>query len=400
MGTSIRIARVAGINVFLHWTTILFFAWIAISDAAKSDSPIPFRGLLFVVTVFTSIVLHELGHALMARRFGIPTKDITLLPIGGLARLQKIPEDPRQELLIALAGPAVNGILVVVFAGLILIARGAAGLNVSLAESHWLNFVMWVNFGMGIFNLLPAFPMDGGRVLRALLATQIDYVRATEVAARIGQALAVLLAIVGFYLNSMLMLIAFFIYIGAQQEKVLAQVHSILRNVPVREAMRKHFSSLKADDPLPVVLEEAIASSQHDFPVVGSGQQLRGMVFHNDLLSALNQQPPFTTVAEIMQDRVEVVQAETMLDQVFERMNELNRSTMPVVLHGRIVGLVSLENIGEWMMLHSQKGGDVVATTPNLTNRIARRQVPHSPAAIEDGIREHRAEPMATTRVD
>lgn len=389
MGTSFRIARIAGINVFLHWTTILFFAWIAIADAAKSDSPIPFRGLLFVVTVFTSIVLHELGHALMARRFGISTKDITLLPIGGVARLQKIPEDPRQELLIALAGPAVNGVLVVVFASLILIGRGPSGLNVSLVESHWSTFALWVNFGMGLFNLLPAFPMDGGRVLRALLATRIDYVRATEVAARVGQVLAVMLAIIGFYVNSMLMLIAFFIYIGAQQEKVLAQVHSLLRNVPVREAMRKHFSSLKTDDPLPVVLEETIASSQHDFPVVGPDQQLRGMVFHNDLLSALNQQPPLMTVAEIMQDGVEVIQAETMLDQVFERMNELNRSTLPVVVRGRVVGLVSLENIGEWMMLHSQKSSDDDTTALNRTSRIIRRQIPCSSAAIEAGICEH-----------
>lgn len=353
MGTSLRIARVAGIDVFLHWTTILFFAWIAIADSARGDSPFPFRGLLFIVTTFTIIVLHELGHALMARRFGIPTKDITLLPIGGVARLQKIPEEPRQELLIALAGPAVNAALAIVIGSLILITRGVEGLSLTLVEAHWGSFVLWVNLGMGLFNLLPAFPMDGGRVLRALLATRIDYVRATEVAARIGQLLAVMLAILGFYTNGMLMLIALFIYIGAQQETVFAQVHSILSNVPAREAMRTHFMSLTPDSPLSKAFDEAIASSQHDFPVVGGDQTLCGMVYHADLLSALNHQPPFTTIADVMQHHCEVVQAEAMLEQVFERMNQLNRSTMPVVFRGHVIGLISLENIGEWMMLHS-----------------------------------------------
>src|SRR5688572_27812912 len=178
-----RVGRIAGIDLYVHPTFMLLLAWVAIvhylerqrwADAAG--------GLLFIVTLFGIIVLHELGHALTARRFGIRARDITLLPIGGVARLERMPEDPKQEFLVALAGPAVNVVLaIILFVTLVPISGIAALGNVALVGGQFLSKLIWVNVALALFNLLPAFPMDGGRVLRALLAMRMDYVKATHI---------------------------------------------------------------------------------------------------------------------------------------------------------------------------------------------------------------------------
>src|ERR1051326_3929441 len=191
MKWSWRIARIAGIDLYVHVTFLILAGWVAISHyLARQSAADAFTGVAFIFSLFGIVVLHELGHTLTARRFGIPTRDITLLPIGGVARLDRMPQDPKQELLVALAGPAVNVALAILFFCLI-----AMGGNLS----HWTNLpffgasflvnLMWANIILAGFNLLPAFPMDGGRVLRAVLATRIGYVRATRIAARVGQAM-------------------------------------------------------------------------------------------------------------------------------------------------------------------------------------------------------------------
>lgn len=197
MKWSWRIARVSGIDIYLHGTFLVLLAWVAVSHLIQGHGVTDaMAGLLFVSTLFGIVVLHELGHAITAQRFGIRTRDITLLPIGGVARLERMPEKPWQELLVALAGPAVN----VVLAGLLFLAlapiEGAAAVNdVALVGGRFLAKLVWVNVGLAVFNLLPAFPMDGGRALRAMLAMRMDYVQATQVAASIGQGLALLLGV-------------------------------------------------------------------------------------------------------------------------------------------------------------------------------------------------------------
>lgn len=354
MKWSWKIATVKGISIRLHWTMIAFLAWIGLANLADKGFSAALGSVGIVGLVFLFVVLHELGHALMAQRFGIGTRDITLLPIGGVARLQRIPEQPMHELWIALAGPAVNLVIVIVLAVTISLLRGFTALFVwPTTDAPILNFALMVNLIMALFNLLPAFPMDGGRVLRAILASRMGYVKATDIAASVGQCLAIVLGILGIFMNGLLIFIALFVYLGAQQEAIFAQTHSVLHGVSVQEAMRIHFVSLHPDDPLSSAVDEFIAGNQHDFPVVDLENRLCGMVYRNDLLKALNQEPALQTVGQIFQRDCGTVSADANLEHVFETMNEIDCSVLPVVNRERVIGLISLENIGEWMMIHS-----------------------------------------------
>jgi len=252
MKWSWRIARLAGIDVYVHSTFLILLAWVALSHYLESRSVAAMMaGLLFVLTLFGVIVLHELGHALTARRFGIRTRDITLLPIGGVARLERMPDDPRQELLVALAGPAVNVVIGAALFALLQLTSGLEPLGaLSITHGSFVERVMLVNVFLAAFNLLPAFPMDGGRALRAILAIRMEYARATYYAAVIGQALALVFGLIGFFTNPMLMFIALFVWIGASQESSAAQVKSALAGIPVTRAMITNFQTVRPSDTL------------------------------------------------------------------------------------------------------------------------------------------------------
>lgn len=354
MGSAFQIAMVNGIRIRVHWTLIAFLAWIAFGSFMHHGFEGASVSIAMVVMVFGFIVLHELGHAVMAQRFGVSTLDITLLPIGGVARIQKIPEDPRQELLIALAGPAVNVILAAIFALAICLTDGWRALFVIPSlKLPILNFALLINTSMAVFNLLPALPMDGGRVLRAVLATRMSYLRATEIAATVGQAFAIALGVLGIYGNGMLIFIALFVYFGAQQEAFVTKWHAALNHVGVREAMRSHFTTLTAGAPISSAIHDLIADGQHDFPVVDDQNRLCGILYRDDLLNAWSQNEKDEPVSKFMESVGKTVSCDDTLEKAFEAMNELDRSVLPVVRHDRIVGLISLENIGEWMLVHS-----------------------------------------------
>lgn len=354
MKWSWRPGKIAGIGIHVHWTFILLIVWILISHFVQGDSlAMAFEGVAFILAIFGCVVLHELGHALMARRFGIQTRDITLLPIGGVARLERMPENPTEELLVAVAGPAVN----VVIAGALFVAvtflEGLGGLSdVGLVGGGFLVKLMYVNLALVVFNLLPAFPMDGGRVLRALLAQRMDYVRATQIAANVGQFMAIAFGILGFFANWFLLFIALFVYLGAQQEAHMVQVRWLLRGVPVREAMLTRFRSLSQHDPLPSAVHELLAGEQQDFPVL-DGEQVVGMLTRADLLSGLSEGPQGQRIGDIMRRDCGAVEDGAMLEETFERMRGAGCPAVPVVRQGRLVGLVTLANVGEWMMIHS-----------------------------------------------
>jgi len=224
MSWSIRLGSLFGIPVYLHWTFLLLLGFVALAQGFAAGSlAAAVGGLVFVTAIFGCVVLHEFGHALAARRFGIGTRDVTLLPIGGVARLERMPRDPRQELWVALAGPAVN----VAIAGLLgiwlALSGSAAAAGLSLSGGALTGRLLAVNLALVLFNLLPAFPMDGGRVLRALLARRTSYVEATATAARIGQGMAVVFGIVGLFWNPMLVVIALFVWSGAGQEAAMVR---------------------------------------------------------------------------------------------------------------------------------------------------------------------------------
>jgi stage IV sporulation protein FB len=230
MRWSLKVLRVAGIDVRMHFTFLLFLAWIGYAHYQEGGAPAAVQGVLFISLLFGCVLLHEFGHAIAARAFGIHTPDITLLPIGGVARLERMPDKPWQELVVAAAGPAVN----VVIALVLLLGLGISGSLFDLGQMlHHPQVSVAVklasfNIVMMLFNLLPAFPMDGGRVLRALLAMVTNYVRATQVATRLGQVMALGLGAWGLFSNNpLLIFIAFFVYLGAAQEAALVQMREI-----------------------------------------------------------------------------------------------------------------------------------------------------------------------------
>jgi Zn-dependent protease/predicted transcriptional regulator len=350
MRWSFPIGRIAGIRVELHVTFLLFVVWMAISQGVASGTPgRALSAVALLLLVFACVLLHELGHALAARRYGIRTRDIILLPIGGIARLERMPEKPAQELVVAIAGPAVNAAiaaaLVAVFA-LLGVTPAAVDLQGGMLDS-----LLTVNLAMIAFNMLPAFPMDGGRVLRALLAMRMPFARATRVASVVGQGVALLFGAAGLFAgNGMLMFIALFVFLAAGEERALVQTRASLSGVPVREAMLTDFRVLEATDPLQRAVDHLIAGSQQDFPVLEGGVPA-GILGRNDLVLALQRGGPGMSVGEAMALHGESAEAGEPLESVLQRMRERGRTALPVLERGRLVGLVTLENIGDLLIV-------------------------------------------------
>jgi Zn-dependent protease/predicted transcriptional regulator len=358
MKWSLRIGSLAGIGIFIHWSFLLVVAWVVFIFMARGEGAAgTAAGLLFVFALFGCVVLHELGHALAARRYRIPTRDITLLPIGGVARLERMPEEPSQEFWVAIAGPAVNVVIAVVLAVLIAtmgefrpfteITWLGGGL-----EDFWLR-LMWFNLILVFFNLLPAFPMDGGRVLRSVLARKLEFVRATRVAASVGQGMAIFFGFLGLLsFNPFLILIAFFVFLGAQVESNSVQMTAFIRGLVVADAMMIDFRELREDDDLAVAVKELLAGSQQEFPVVTDGEVV-GLLDRRSLVEALAERGRSAKVSEVMRRDYPVVDENEPLDGIFHRMLQEGLSTLPVVREGIVIGLLTTENVGELVMINS-----------------------------------------------
>lgn len=360
MSWSWDLGSIAGIRLRMHWTFLLLIVFIIYMHLSQGDTLAGAAvGVLLVLAIFACIVLHELGHALAARRYGVPTRDITLLPIGGVARLQRMPEHPVQELVVAIAGPAVNVVIAIVLAALLLPMVGLLGVAGSLeglGVAPFLGKLLLVNLFLVVFNMLPAFPMDGGRVFRALLATQLDYVRATTIAAKVGQAMAILFVVAGLLIpNVFLVFIALFVYLGADAEARTVQTRALLGDLPVREAMITRYQTLSPHDTLGTAVDLLLAGSQQDFPVIDDGR-LHGILRREDLVQHLNASSREAKVEQAMQTGCPRVAPRDMLYAVMERLRESNCSTVPVVQDERLIGLITLENIGELMMVREAVG--------------------------------------------
>ncbi len=360
MKKSLKIGSVAGIGIFLHWTFLLLLAGIfAFYLFQGSTVASALAGVGIITAVFGCVVLHELGHALTARRFDVSTRNITLYPIGGIARLERIPSEPMKEFWIAIAGPAVNVVIAIFLAGLIVATGGSFAPQTMLDPgSNVLATIMWINVALVGFNLLPAFPMDGGRVLRALLATRNDYADATQTAASIGQGMAILFGLFGLItLNPILLFIALFVYVGAQQEAQQAMMRALTKGTPVRQAMMTRFQTLMPDNTLGDAVDELLAGSEHDFPVVDETGQVIGLLRRRTLIQALSDRSRDTPVREVASAECFTVDAGAMLDEALTRMQQANCSTVPVVRDDALVGLLTLENVGELMMVSSALEG-------------------------------------------
>jgi Zn-dependent protease/CBS domain-containing protein len=346
-----KLGEVAGIGIFVHATFVLLLVWVAVSQLSQgrgwSEAA---SGMLLILSVFGTVVLHELGHALTAKRFGARTRDITLLPIGGVARLERMPDKPSQELLVALAGPAVNIGIALLLLGAITLLGAPIGIeNLHVVGGPFITKLMWINVSLAIFNLLPAFPMDGGRVLRAALAMRMAPERATEVAARIGQAMAVVFGLVGLSSNPLLVLIAVFVWMGANAELSTAKLKALLGGLTVRQAMITDFRTLSPDDPVRRAVELTLSGFQQDFPVV-AGPEVVGVVTHQDVLRALAERGPEVRVSEIMRSGFATAAPTELADVAFTRLQGCGGRALIVLDDRRLVGLVTAENIGEMLL--------------------------------------------------
>jgi len=359
MKWSLKLGTYAGIGVYLHWTFGLLIGWIFVAHlGAGQNVTQALVGVGFVLTFFLCVVLHEFGHALTARRYGVRTRDITLLPIGGVARLERIPEKPVQEFWVALAGPAVNVVIAAaLFVVLLLLDRANQLLEVQWFKGRFLAQLMWVNLFIVGFNMLPAFPMDGGRVLRALLAMRMGRQRATVIAANIGQIMAILFGIAGFFFNPFLIFIAIFVYLGAQAEAAHTQTQSALEGLRVRDAMMSRFRTLSATDPLSTAVQELLLGSQQDFPVVEDGR-VAGILRRNDLMQALAHGRHGAYVGEAMCHECHPADESDALTGTMDTMRSNQCTSVPVLKDGRLVGLLTMENIAEFLMIN-----EALATT-------------------------------------
>jgi Zn-dependent protease len=357
MPWSWKLVRIAGIDVYVHATFVMVIAWIALIHWRESHNlAAVIEGVGFILALFACVVLHEFGHALTAARYGIRTRDITLLPIGGLARLERMPHVPIQELWVALAGPAVNVVIaIVLFAWLQASGAWEAVEGIGVTTGGFVERVMFANVFLVGFNLLPAFPMDGGRALRAVLATRIEYTRATQLAATVGQGMAILFGFIGLQGNPMLIFIALFVWIGAAQEASVVQMKSALAGIPLRRAMLTHFRTLTPASTLGDAVDLLLTGSQQDFPVVANGR-VAGMLTRSDLVKALPQRGRAAPVTESMRE-CPVAQASEMLETVLGRLQGRDCHTIPVLDNGALIGLVTMDNVGEFLMVHAAERG-------------------------------------------
>jgi Zn-dependent protease/CBS domain-containing protein len=349
-----KLGTFAGIDVFMHATFLLLIGWIGYSYWLQYGTLAKVaEGILFILALFLCVVLHEYGHALTARRYGIKTRDITLYPIGGVARLERLPEKPIEELWVALMGPAVNVLIAaILFVYLSLTGELPRLADLSVASGSFITRLLLVNITLVIFNLLPAFPMDGGRVLRALLAMRMDYVRATQVAASIGQGMAFLFGLFGLFNNPFLLFIAFFVWIGASQEASMVQMRDSISGIPVTQAMQTRFDVLSPSDRLDRVVKLILAGSQQDFPVVENGEFV-GVLTRDDFIRALSEQGRDAPIAQVIRRNIPSVDSHEMVERALMRLQESGAKTLPVMHGGRFVGLVTAENITEFLMIRS-----------------------------------------------
>ncbi|HET6467997.1 MAG TPA: site-2 protease family protein [Geminicoccaceae bacterium] len=372
MSWSIPIGTVKGTVIRIHLTFIIFLLWIGIAHYIYGGTAAAVEGVVFIVLLFLCVLLHEFGHVFAARRYGVQTPDVTLLPIGGVARLERIPEEPAQELVVALAGPAVN---VVIAAVLYLVLAGTVppeGLQVQNPGVDLFTRLAWVNIFLVVFNLIPAFPMDGGRVLRALLTYRMGYGRATQIAASIGQGVAFALGLLGLFGNPILIFIAIFVYMAATSESHAVQMREATRGMRVADAMITHFERLHAHSTVEDAVGCLIRTTQHEFPVVDADDRLLGVLTRDDMIKALRERGAEVPVVEVMRADIPVIERPQSLADALRLMQERALPAIGVVDgRQRLVGLVTAENIGEMMMIQAARpeGGAGGGLWPSLGAR-------------------------------
>jgi Zn-dependent protease/predicted transcriptional regulator len=350
MKGSLRVARILGIDIYVHVTFWLLVGWIVLSDVlAGSGYRAALDGILMMCILFVIVVLHELGHAMAARRFGIRTERITLLPIGGVASMERIPDDPVQELVVAIAGPAVNIALAIIVLAPLLIQSRLSDLG---DFGKLLPALFWINVFLAVFNMLPAFPMDGGRVLRAFLSLHLDRVRATQIAAALGKAFAVLFAIVGLFVNPFLILIGLFVWLGASAEAEDVTTNAALKGVRARHVMARGFQTMRIDETLADVARCAAVGFQTCFPVIDENR-VAGVIDDRSLALEIAKKGAEAPLRRVDLGSTMIAGPEEMLLDILTDWQASQALCVVVIEAGNLVGLLTPETLRVHLAIHS-----------------------------------------------
>lgn len=351
MKGSWELLTIKGIKLYVHWSFPLLIIYVMVSEWWRGGGF--YSGILvatLVLAVFLTVILHELGHALMARRFGCRTKDIVLLPIGGMARMERLPEKPVQEILVAVAGPLVNGIIAMAVYVILYIERplpsftGIGGISFSTWPAHF----FYANIALVLFNLLPAFPMDGGRILRGLLTFKLGQLKATRIAARIGQVIALGMIVLGFYANPFLVLIGVFIILAAQVESNYYTTRSILKEAIAGDITMREVAEIPAGQTLREAAKELLNSAVTKFIVIQEGRPV-GVIDRNLLMECIGRHGQDVYVSACMSRELLETGFQDSLEDLFAKL-QINQSALAVVReNGAIKGYIDLDNILEFI---------------------------------------------------
>ena len=365
MRWSFPVGRISGITLRLHVTFLIFLGWIVFS----ADSAFLAQWeLLRVCLIFACIALHELGHSLVAQQLGVEVRSITLLPIGGVAALRRLPENPWHEIAITVAGPLVNAVIAAVLLPLVGWPAWADFVSIPVNLPSLGRALVATNIALLVFNLIPAFPMDGGRLFRALLGLVCSYQRATAVAAFVGQGLAILFMVFGWrYEAWVLLLIGVFIFFSADGEDKLVRARSLLAGHPVGDLMRREFIALAPTDSVERGLQRVYQTGQDDFPVIENGR-LVGMASRPMLLEAMNKVGPHMLVGMVMTTGFRTAHPQDPVTQVQDEVGLGGWVSLPVIADGRLVGLLTAENVNRFLLVQAgvkaKRRSAVVGRTP------------------------------------
>ncbi len=350
MRWSVTIGSFKGTAVRIHVTFLLLLGWIGFAAFQRGGAVAARDSLLFIVAIFFCVVLHEFGHILTARRYGIVSTEITLLPIGGVADMERMPDKPGQELLIALAGPAVN----VVIAVALILFLGAVDLSDAIEigdpSVNLLKRLAAVNIFLAAFNLIPAFPMDGGRVLRAALSIWIGKERATRIAAQIGQGFAFLLGFIGLFGNPLLLFIAIFVYIAAASEAQMTSLSEAARGLKAADAMETRIAVIDRGSTVREAIDILLATSQDEFPVVDASRRLSGFLSRSNIVEALRDSDPGGPITPFMRQEPETIGVGDSIDAALPRLTG-GEAVGVIDADGRLLGLLTRQSLAEIMMI-------------------------------------------------
>lgn len=353
MKGSIYIGKISRIKLFIHWTFIILIGWIFLMHFRMGHgSQQALGGIAFLLALFVCVTLHELGHALAARRYNFPTRHITLLPIGGVAQMEALPEKPAQELFVALAGPLVNMVIAFLLYIYLFTTGNAPQFTDITHLSHsdfWAN-LFTANITLAVFNLIPAFPMDGGRVLRALLAFKLDRGKATKIAASLGQVLAIVFIFFAFFGNIWLMFIGIFIYLGAGSEAAYEAEKSALSGLTVKDAMMTRYTILSPDDTLIKAVHHLLEGQDKEF-LVGDGDNVAGVLTRKGIIKGMAQHGQQASLTKAMNKQFLMLRPKMDLQETYNTMMANNCTVNPVYENDQLIGVIDKENIMELIMV-------------------------------------------------